>query len=307
MLPHFKILLVFLVPWVATTQEHQAPDTNQLCSPETCGDAGRTGVDTGDRRLGRRGRYTPEPSRYPPRSYWFGPEHYNGDVDGFFRSMVAQRIEDPHARLVVPMRHPYNVTERIHATFHRNMARPLSLAMYGLAGGTGLILMSPQLVYMAYVPEELFYGILELFIDFTLKELENGDGKRENWFGLSHHKFHSLWFEADTDVIGVVPKAQDSDDFLYPDHMLELENMIRRVLGVKTEWVGYTPEREGDKWYRDDRFCQRAGGKVLAQYQPSNPSRTLPPLREQARVRVWIEGKLRREIAWEANNLQRLL
>ncbi|WQF86478.1 hypothetical protein CDEST_11492 [Colletotrichum destructivum] len=291
MLRSSRFLLLFSLLWVAIAHERElhpapghsslrraVPDEIQYCSLETCG-AGDSS-DTCRRRLSPRVLQAPDPSSRPAKGHWYGPANYDNSVDSFFRGEIAKRAAAKTDIVTV-------LGGEVTSEYIRFMDEPKSLAMLGFCGCMGLIVLSRSAVWMAHMYENpVLVNGPEVFQKRGIAVLKKGKRSSDMYYGLSDLRGNV--FAPDEKPVAIVfaPKSSSSD-FQYEPLMRDIDQMVKKLIGVDPEWVGYKPKRTDDVKSNFDFFCANSKGKVLVQYQPSNKRRSG---RSKAKARIWIEG-----------------
>ncbi|CCF34597.1 hypothetical protein CH063_01169 [Colletotrichum higginsianum] len=290
MLRNSKLLLLFSLLWIAIAHEGESrpalshfslrravPNEVQYCSLETCGDRERAGLCR--RQLSPRVLEAPDPSSHPASGHWYGPNNYGNSVDSFFRGEIAKRADTQSDIVSI-------YGGQVTSEYVRFKDEPRSLAMLGLCGCIGLIVMSRSAVWMAHVYEHPVLTNDDTFDENGIAVLYNGRGSSDMYYGLSD--LSGNVFAPDEDPVAVVfaPKSSSSG-FQYEPLMRKIDQMVERSIGIDPKWVGYVPRRTGGVISRFDFDCTRSEGKVLVQYQPSNPGRFT---RSKAKARIWVEG-----------------
>ncbi|TDZ24048.1 hypothetical protein Cob_v002999 [Colletotrichum orbiculare MAFF 240422] len=290
------LLLLFLLTWIASARARSPrsalghislpraePDDTQYCSLETCGGAAgaAAGQKTGAcrRQLEPRVLEAPDPSSHPAGGHWYGPENYGNNVDSFFRGEIAKRADTQNDIVSVYGGH-------VTSGYVRFKDEPRSLAMLGFCGCIGLIVMSQSAVWMAHVYESPVLRDPDTFDENAIAVLEAGKDTDDMYYGLSDLKGNVFHSSEDPVAIVFAPKSSDSE-FEYEPLMRKIDRMVERLIHVDTKWVGYMPRRTGGMLTRFDFDVTRSEGKVLVQYQPSNPGRFT---RSKAKARIWVEG-----------------
>ncbi|KAK1950790.1 hypothetical protein LY78DRAFT_649533 [Colletotrichum sublineola] len=282
-----SILLLFFLLWVAVTHERElrpapgrvslpqaARGKAQYCRRQTCGTGAKAGVCR--RELSPRVLDAPKPSSNPADGYWYSPSNYGYNVDKFVRGEVAKLFSVPNGIVRIDK-------EDVSSQIAYFKDRPTSLAMLGFCGCIGLIVMSKQAVWMVHIyeadvvrSEENFHKSIALILS----------GRR------SQDMYYGLWdlnddvFAPDQEPVAVIFGPGTKNGFYYKSQMDTIDFLVRKTIAIAPEWVGYDPA-EGSDEYKADYNCMRSSGKVLAQYQPSNPGWLGP---SKAEARIWIEG-----------------
>ncbi|KAK2020908.1 hypothetical protein LX32DRAFT_714679 [Colletotrichum zoysiae] len=249
----------------------------QYCSRATCG-IGKKAVLC-RRQQSPKALSAPKPSSQPANGYWYSPSNYGNNFDNFFRGEVAKLVTTPNGIVRIDKE---DVSSQI-ASFKD---KPTSLALLGLYGCIGVIVMSRQAVWMAHMYEKEVIKSQENFPKGVALLLSGGNNE-DMLYGLWDLNDNVFAREQDP-VVVIVGPGSTKTSFDYKDQMDIIDLMIRRTLGVAPEWVSYVPEEGGSPEYKADFNCLRSRGKVLVQYQPSNQAWYG---RSKAEARIWIEGK----------------
>ncbi|TDZ75200.1 hypothetical protein CTRI78_v000020 [Colletotrichum trifolii] len=194
-------------------------ETPKLCSLQTCGAA--ADAASCDRRLAPRVLSAPDPRESPKPSYWFGPEHYRGSVDAFFRGEVAKRIY--HQRGVVSL-NTGHVTSNI-VLFGKD---PRTLVMAGFCGCVGVIVVSQAAAWMAHMYESPVLKDETAFRQ-SLHQLEFGAGHEQMKYGLGN--LNRNVFAPDQRPVAVLfaPVVSTTGPvFQYREFMTRIDEMIER-------------------------------------------------------------------------------
>ncbi|KAK2051908.1 hypothetical protein LY76DRAFT_673092 [Colletotrichum caudatum] len=290
MLRNSILLLFSLLLWITVTHERElrpapgrpslppaAPVKAQYCSRRTCGAGLKAGVCR--RQLTPRVLNAPKPSSHPAKGRWYSPSNYGNNVDKFFRGEVAKLLNVPKGIVRIDR-------EDVSSQLARFKNEPTSLAMLGFYGCIGLIIMSRQGVWMVHMyekevimSEENFYKGVALLL--------SGKSTEDMFYGM--WDLDDNVFARDQDPVAIIfGPGPTKTMFDYKSQMDTIDQMVRRTIGVTPEWVSYVPVEDGSAQYRADFDCTRSRGKVLVQYQPSNPAWHG---RSNAEARIWIEGK----------------
>ncbi|KAK1978995.1 hypothetical protein LZ30DRAFT_597873 [Colletotrichum cereale] len=284
-----SILLLLSLLWIAITHGRELRPTlghvslpqaaqgeAQYCSRETCG-AGKN-AGSCSRQLSPRALNAPNPSSHPADGYWYSPSNYGNSVDKFIRGEVAKQLNKQNGIVRIDK-------EDISSQIARFKDEPISLAMLGFCGCVGLIIMSRQAVWMVHVYEQEVLLSEDNFIN-SIAVLLSGRNSEDMYYGL--WDLNDNVFTRDQDTVAVIfGPGSTKSSFKYKSRMETIDLMVRRTIAVAPTWVSYVPN---DKGSREDRFdfdCKSTRGKVLAQYQPSNPGWLG---RSKAEARIWIEG-----------------
>ncbi|KAK1993979.1 hypothetical protein LX36DRAFT_728407 [Colletotrichum falcatum] len=287
---NLTLLLLFSLLWIAITHERElrpaignpslpqaANDRGQYCSRQTCGARAKAGSCRP--QLSRRIYNAPNPSSHPAGGDWYSPSNYDNSVDEFMRGMVARQFISPNGIVRIDK-------EDVSSQLLRFTNEPTSLAMLGLFGCIGLIVMSNQAVWMAHVYEaEILRASDKVFKKQGIDVLLNGGRNGDMLYGLSGLRKNVFARGQDPVAVILAPK-QASSGFQYEAQMQKIDQMVKKTIGVTPKWVGYVPNRYGSEESRFDLTCTTTRGKVLVQYQPSNPGSG----RSNAEARIWIEG-----------------
>ncbi|KAH0432965.1 hypothetical protein CcaCcLH18_06080 [Colletotrichum camelliae] len=289
-----SILLLFSLLWLATahqrhprqTHSHVSlrraqPNETQYCSLETCG--AKNNADQCPRRLRPRVLEAPDPSTHPVAGRWYGPDNYGNNVDSFFRGEIAKRADTQTDIVSI-------YGGQVTSAYIPFKDEPRSLAMLGFCGCIGLIVMSKSAVWMAHIYERPVLLNADTFDENGIAVLKDGKGDSDMYYGLAD--LSGNVFAPGEDPVAVVFAPNSSppnsgSGFVYEPLMRKIDRMVKDLIGVDTKWIGYTPRRAGSAVVRLDEDCTRSDGKVLVQYQPSNPGRLI---RGRARARIWVEG-----------------
>ncbi|TDZ16819.1 hypothetical protein Cob_v010239 [Colletotrichum orbiculare MAFF 240422] len=197
---------------------------------------------------------TPDPRESLKPSYWFGPEHYRGSVDAFFRGEVAKRIY--HQRGVVSL-NSGDVTSNI-VLFGKD---PRTLVMAGFCGCVGVIVVSQAAAWMAHLYESPVLKD-EAAFQQGLRKLEFGAGHEQMKYGLGNLNRNVFAPDQRPFAVLFAPVVSTTGPvFQYREFMTRIDEMIERVLGIQAEWVGYSPKRDGDDIARFDLLCSTKQGK----------------------------------------------
>ncbi|KAH0437387.1 hypothetical protein CcaCcLH18_03949 [Colletotrichum camelliae] len=285
-----KLILLVSLLRIAAGHEHTSnpapghvslrrasPDVSQYCSLETCGET-ELKIGVCRRSLVPRVLEAPDPSSHPSSGHWYDPKHYDNNVDSFFRGEIAKRAD---TQTDIVSLYGGQVTSE----YVRFKDEPRSLAMLGFCGCIGLIVMSQSAVWMAHVYESPVLLNADTFDENGLDVLKNGKGSSDMYYGL--RDLSGNVFASDEDPVAVVFAPKEAGHFQYQPLMRKIDQMAEDLIGIEPKWVSYTPRRTGGAITRFDFDCTRSDGKVLVQYQPSNPGRLF---RSQAKARIWIEG-----------------
>ncbi|KAJ0168051.1 hypothetical protein CTA2_10609 [Colletotrichum tanaceti] len=298
-----KLLVLFSLFWTALALEQQphsplsyfslrraVPHEIQSCRPSTCDARERACQGSCRRQLRPRKIEAPGPSSHPAYGHWYGPENYNNNVDDFFRGEAAKLSEAGFGPGLV------NTIFEVYASqFVPFGDKTRSLAMLGFHGCIGIILMSRSGVWMAHITENPILKFdIETFEKQFIPYLERGRRSEDDDYGLSDLVGT---FSPENEPVAVIFAPDVSEEGnVYSDQMEKLHQVIKRVIGVESEWVWYTPYLEDEgALARYDFGCKRSNGKVLAQYQPGAPGSN-----SEAKARIWIEGKLWNSKTWPA-------
>ncbi|KAK1564124.1 uncharacterized protein LY79DRAFT_595329 [Colletotrichum navitas] len=297
------ILLLLSLLWITVTHERQlrpAPGKPSLpqaargkgpyCSRTTCGAGKKPGVCR--RQLSPRVLDAPKPSSHPADGYWYSPSNYGNNVDKFVRGEVAKLINTPNGIVRIDR-------EDVSSQIARFKDKPTSLAMLGFCGCIGLIIMSRQGVWMAHLYEKEVIMSEENFYKGVALLLHGG----------TEDMYYGLWdlnddiFARNQEPVAILfGPGPTKTSFDYKSQMDTIDVTVRRTLGVAPTWVSYVAEDDGSPEYRADFNCLRSRGKVLVQYQPSNPGWFG---RSNAEARIWIEGnRWTHKTAWSPQSDQ---
>ncbi|KAK2766576.1 hypothetical protein CKAH01_15454 [Colletotrichum kahawae] len=295
MLRHSSVLLLFFLLWIATAHQRHPrhavahvslrraePNGTEYCSLETCGAKNSAGQCPS--RLNPRVLKAPDPSTHPVSGRWYGPDNYGNNVDSFFRGEIAKRADNQTD--IVPI-----YGGEVTSAYIPFKDEPRSLAMLGFCGCIGLIVMSKSAVWMARVYENPVLLNADTFDENGIAVLKDGKGNTDMQYGLADLS-GNVFAPGESPVAVVfapnVFPATSGSNFVYKPPMQKIDRMVKDLIGVDPKWIGYTPRRAGSAIVRLDEDCTRSDGKVLVQYQPSNPGGFI---RGKARARIWGEGE----------------
>ncbi|TDZ16852.1 hypothetical protein Cob_v010425 [Colletotrichum orbiculare MAFF 240422] len=303
MFPDAKLILFSALLWTASALDQQphsppgsfslrraAPNGIQPCPPSAC-DAGERACRNSCRReLRRRKTYAPGPSSHPPDGHWYGPENYNDNVDDFFRGEAAKLSDAGFGPGLVNT--IFEVYDSKLVTFGDE---PKSLAMIGFHGCMGIVLMSNSGVWMAHITENPLLKLdIDVFENRFIPDIEVPWSDEDGSYGLSD--LVGIFSPEKEPVALIFAPDVSEEGNVYTAQVEKLHEAIKRVIGVDSETVWYSPYLEEKSVLgRYDFGCRRVQGKVLAQYQPGDAGSD-----SAAKARIWIEAKQWNSKTWPA-------